>query len=98
MFALSKEVYHVISFEPHREGPTSDSFHKRSVKLVRTHVIGIFWRATTREMHHITWIALLNLLNNDKVGNVMILGNQSHLTPQLVLNFLKQFEEPCSYS
>ena len=24
----------------------------------------------------------------------MILGNQSHLTPQLMLNFLKQFEDP----
>ena len=50
------------------------------------------------EYHTIGRHSLINLINKNKVGNPMILRNQAHLTPQLMLNFLKQFEEPRSYS
>ena len=43
----SKEIYHITSFEPISESPTSKSFHEPSVKLVWTDVIGTFWRETT---------------------------------------------------
>ena len=53
---FAKEVFHIISFEPISERLTSKSFHEPSVKLVRMDVIGTFWRATIRELYHITWI------------------------------------------
>ena len=50
----SKEVFHRISFEPISERLTSHSFHEPSVKSVRIDVISMFWRATVRELDHIT--------------------------------------------
>ena len=58
---LSKEVIHIISFEPISERATSNYFHEPSVKSVRVDVIGIFWRATTRELYRITWIDTVGL-------------------------------------
>ena len=48
----TKEVIHVISFEPISQRPTSKSSHEPSVKSVRKDVIGTFWRATSRELSH----------------------------------------------
>ena len=44
-FLLTEEVFHIISFEPISERPTSKSFHEPSVKLVKLDTIGTFWWA-----------------------------------------------------
>ena len=49
---LTKEVFHIISFEPISVHSISKSFNAPSVKLVRTDVIGTFWRATTAKLYH----------------------------------------------
>ena len=48
----SKKVFHIISFWPISESPTSKSFHEPNVKLVRMDVIGTYWRAMNEELHH----------------------------------------------
>ena len=56
--ALLKEVFQIISLETISERPTSKHFCEPSVKSVNIDVIGTFWRTTTRELYHITWIIL----------------------------------------
>ena len=48
---VSKKVFHIISYEPINERPTSKSFHEPSMLSVRMTVIGTYWQATTRELN-----------------------------------------------
>ena len=50
-----KGVFHINSFEPIRERPTSKLFHEPSVQSVTIDVIGTFWREKTRELYHIDY-------------------------------------------
>ena len=55
-FMPSKQVIHIISFEPITSKASANSFHELSMTSVSIDVIGEFWRATKRELVDIVWI------------------------------------------
>ena len=47
---LTKQIIHIISFEPITSKASANSFHELSMTSVSIDVIGEFWRATKREL------------------------------------------------
>ena len=53
----SKQIIHIISFEPITSEASANSIHELSITSVSIDVIGEFWRATKKELVDIVWIA-----------------------------------------
>ena len=55
----TKQIIHIISFEPITSKASANSFYELSMTSVSIDVIGEFWRATKRELVDIVWIVIL---------------------------------------